>query len=425
MTTSTLTHVNIDEIQQQLWQENDAGKVPVVYAFLGGARDRQIEKIIRLGKLKYDCLIDGKLSYEMAIAAPYIVRLERGHPQTIEIIKKGWGNSWGIFAITYPPASFINIRHNCKKMAKVVLPNKKKAFFRYYDPRVMRPYLPTCTTDEAQQVFGHVSEYIMEGEAPGTIHRFKRSEEGVIDINANTVSNNAQSEHITVNSSLENQEIITALRTQLGHAFIQQAKAFLKLKALAYTDPNDEIALNYLLDTALLLAHTHNFIYQQANELTDMAHTLDLWGNTYTEKEWAKAIFQRRTELSLSDKIIEIFREKAFQQAGPEAMDYSTYCILRFKDRNIDPEYSNQDIFIAANIGLEIAKSHNITDLNNTYMCTEMVLIYGDNFVIEEQCQPIKAIFEDETRSSFDKTYDGFYWLASAMQHSFEYDSLV
>ena len=58
-------------------------------------------------------------------------------------------------------------------------------------------------------------------------------------------------------------------------------------------------------------------------------------------------------------------------------------------------------------------------------MCTEMVLIYGDNFVIDEQCQPIKAIFEDETRSSFDKTYDGFYWLASAMQHSFEYDSLV
>ena len=55
-------------------------------------------------------------------------------------------------------------------------------------------------------------------------------------------------------------------------------------------------------------------------------------------------------------------------------------------------------------------------------MCTEMVLIYGDNFIKDEQCQPIKAIFEDQSRSSFDKTFDSYHWLASAMQHNFQYE---
>ena len=36
--------------------------------------------------------------------------------------------------------------------------------FRYYDPRVLRPYLPTCTETELDFVFGPVQRFLVEAE---------------------------------------------------------------------------------------------------------------------------------------------------------------------------------------------------------------------------------------------------------------------
>ena len=45
--------------------------------------------------------------------------------------------------------------------------------FRYYDPRVLRVYLPTCNFDELQTVFGPVMHFIQEGEVPTELLRFQ------------------------------------------------------------------------------------------------------------------------------------------------------------------------------------------------------------------------------------------------------------
>lgn len=39
-------------------------------------------------------------------------------------------------------------------------------FFRFYDPRVLRVYLPTCTLAEATEFFGPIKTIIIEGENP-------------------------------------------------------------------------------------------------------------------------------------------------------------------------------------------------------------------------------------------------------------------
>jgi hypothetical protein len=191
MTSNTVTKHDIDAIQQQLWQANSSGQVPIVYAILDGARDKEIERIVRLGALKSACLYEGKLTFKMIQAAPYLVRLEKDHPQTLELIRKGWGNSWGIFAITYQGATHINIRHNCRKIARVKGPNGKNLVFRYYDPRVLRTYITQCDINDAEKVFGPISELIVEGEQHNTMHRFKRVKSGVQD------SHNANDIHIT------------------------------------------------------------------------------------------------------------------------------------------------------------------------------------------------------------------------------------
>ncbi len=191
MIRNTVTKQDIEAIQQQLWQANSKGQTPVVYVILDGARDQKIERIIRQGQLKSACLYEGKLTFKMTQAAPYLVRLEKDHPQTIELIQKGWGNSWGIFAIAYQGATHINIRHNCRKIARVKGPNGKNLVFRYYDPRVLRTYITQCDLNDAEKVFGPISEFIVEGEQHNTMHRYKRVKSGIQD------SHNANDIHIT------------------------------------------------------------------------------------------------------------------------------------------------------------------------------------------------------------------------------------
>jgi hypothetical protein len=52
-------------------------------------------------------------------------------------------------------------------------------FFRYYDPRVMRIYLPTCNAGELRTLFGPVGLYVMEGEDPTTLLRYHRAEDAL------------------------------------------------------------------------------------------------------------------------------------------------------------------------------------------------------------------------------------------------------
>ena len=40
----------------------------------------------------------------------------------------------------------------------------REFFFRFYDPRVLRVYLPTCNSEELRTFFGPVELFSMEGE---------------------------------------------------------------------------------------------------------------------------------------------------------------------------------------------------------------------------------------------------------------------
>ena len=52
-------------------------------------------------------------------------------------------------------------------------PTGKPLLFRYYDPRVLRVYLPTCNAEELKTLFGPVQAYIMEDESGAAMLRFR------------------------------------------------------------------------------------------------------------------------------------------------------------------------------------------------------------------------------------------------------------
>ena len=103
--------------------------------------------------------------------APYLVRLP-GDSRLLEtLVAQGWGKHWGIFVVS--AADFKTLRKHFRTFLMVKSPEGKRLYFRYYDPRVLRVYLPTCNAEETNFVFGPVAAYLCEGESPDTLLVFQ------------------------------------------------------------------------------------------------------------------------------------------------------------------------------------------------------------------------------------------------------------
>ncbi len=134
---------------------------PEVFAVLDGARDERIYTKVYESRLEVECLFAGELSYDLASAAPYLVRLSPEAEFTSWLLG-AWGGSLGIFA--WSRAGIEAMRRHLRRILQVKDEAGKKLYFRYYDPRVLRLYLPTCTAAELHYVLGPMGRVLLEGE---------------------------------------------------------------------------------------------------------------------------------------------------------------------------------------------------------------------------------------------------------------------
>lgn len=77
------------------------------------------------------------------------------------------GRSAGILLITSEPPGALR-----SHLREIFLASDEEDFqysFRYYDPRVLRVYLPTCTGEEVQEFFGPIRRILVEAETPGVV----------------------------------------------------------------------------------------------------------------------------------------------------------------------------------------------------------------------------------------------------------------
>jgi len=147
------------QVERALWPPALEGKLRL-WAVLDGARDTRIFPALDLLDRDYCCLYAGKLDPQLARAAPYLVRLEPGDRFSDFLIDEGWGRNWGIFLRTR--TSYAELRKHLRTFLRVRDESGRKLIFRWYDPRVFRVYLPTCTAGELRTVFGPVDQYLIE-----------------------------------------------------------------------------------------------------------------------------------------------------------------------------------------------------------------------------------------------------------------------
>jgi hypothetical protein len=125
--------------EQRLYAVLDACDAPAIQS-----------KVSELGSTQALCLYRGELALEILEVAPYLVRLDDVLLQWL--VETVWSEPWGIFVVAKlkPEA----VRKHLRKFLMVKDEAGESMYFRYYDPRVLSPFLESCQRQEVDSFFG-------------------------------------------------------------------------------------------------------------------------------------------------------------------------------------------------------------------------------------------------------------------------------
>jgi pSer/pThr/pTyr-binding forkhead associated (FHA) protein len=146
------------------------------YALLDASREPSVLKVILESKEEYQSLFEGAQGAQLAHFAPYLIRIPQKSPLIETLTHQAWSKSWGVFLTCDQPLK--DLRTHFRHFLTVNLPDGSQVYFRYYDPRVLRLFLPTCLPEETTQFFGPVKHFLIEAEDPATALHFTRGTKG-------------------------------------------------------------------------------------------------------------------------------------------------------------------------------------------------------------------------------------------------------
>lgn len=158
-----------------LWQQGAAGgrRQSYLYAVLDAARDKRIYPRLRqLTATEHVVgLYQGRTATDLAAVAPYLVCLGTTDRVFDWLWDQGWGESWGIFlwSLVAPET----LRGHFRRLNMVQTEDRQRLLFRFYDPRVLRSFLPTCDTAQLREMFGPVTAYMTESAEGDAILSFR------------------------------------------------------------------------------------------------------------------------------------------------------------------------------------------------------------------------------------------------------------
>jgi len=138
-----------------------------LYGLVDGAQDLALASEAKcLFGQQIRMLFEGDVAAALADVAPYLVPIDPDSGY-LENWACRWGQNVGVLLTT--SAAQEQLFRHLRDLFVVQDEAGQSYFFRFYDPRVLRLYLPTCTSLERSLFFGPIGRFLLCGEEPGSV----------------------------------------------------------------------------------------------------------------------------------------------------------------------------------------------------------------------------------------------------------------
>ena len=148
-----------------------------LFVIVDPAQSEGFTKPIRTEGFAYRSLYEGSQAEGLEEVAPVVAGPVSDTEALERIIAELWGKSCIVFFSCRH--SLEEVRRHFRRFLKVRTEDGRVLLFRFYDPRILRVFLPTCTPDEIYEFFGAVDAFFVEGEEPGTMLIFRKTDTGL------------------------------------------------------------------------------------------------------------------------------------------------------------------------------------------------------------------------------------------------------
>ena len=149
-----------------------------LYAVLDAARDPAVLEMVEACPEEHESLYEGEQAEELAEVAPGLVRIPAGSSFLTDLLAASWGKSWGIFLTCEKPLA--EVRRHLRHFLRVEFEGEGVVLFRFYDPRVLRVFLPTCSAAQAGELFGPIATFAIESKDGMGLLTVRRDASGAV-----------------------------------------------------------------------------------------------------------------------------------------------------------------------------------------------------------------------------------------------------
>lgn len=156
-----------------LADEADKGHL---YAIVDAARTPRISELLKESVQQSRSLFDGVKGKSLDEVAPYLVKLDGPAPVLDSFVMEGWSLRWGIYFTS--KLALNDVRRHFRRFLMVEDDDSgEKFYFKFYDPFVLRAFLPSCAPRQRSDFFGDVESFLFEGKH-GELLRVEADEKG-------------------------------------------------------------------------------------------------------------------------------------------------------------------------------------------------------------------------------------------------------
>lgn len=133
-----------------------------LYALVDAAGNDQVLQRLAATEANYQSLFQGSDKERLFSVGAFLVACDQDFALLQWLTTEAWGNGSVVFLTS--SAYWDQLFQHLQRSLTAVTHDDREVYFRYYDPRVLRDYLPLCPPATAQRFLGPVTRMLAESE---------------------------------------------------------------------------------------------------------------------------------------------------------------------------------------------------------------------------------------------------------------------